>query len=460
MTDRPGGRLAIVIVGGGASGVLLAAHLLRDPDADIRVTLIEKRRAFGQGIAYSTTLDDHVLNVSAFGMSAYGDDPEHFWRWLQQQGRAPEKNPRKIYVPRRVYADYLASVLDGLRQAEGANGRLHTMSEECVSVATTAAGVDVRLANGTSLVGHVAVLAVGHEEHPVVGKAIAVRPGAEADTAIDPDATVLILGTGLSMVDAWISLAARGHRGHTIALSRRGLISSIHRKGRPIRLDSADVPLGTDLSYFVRWFRGLVRETERHGGDWRDVVDGIRPFNQRIWRSWPASARRRFIEHTRAWWDVHRHRMPPELHERVSHGLADGALELVAGKLVNAAPDGGGIAAIIRRRGATATETLHVARIYDCTGISSDLASGSNPIVRSLIDRGLARPDPLRIGLDVTEACAIVKGDGQPSERLYAIGPLTRGAFFEIDAIPDIRTQCAMLARNLTARAGLVAQAG
>ena len=105
-------------------------------------------------------------------------------------------------------------------------------------------------------------------------------------------------------------------------------------------------------------------------------------------------------------------------------------------------------------------ETLNVARIYDCTGITSDLAAASNPIVRSLIDRGLARPDPLRIGLDVTEACAIVKGDGQPSERLYAIGPLTRGAFFEIDAIPDIRTQCAMLARNLTARAGLVAQAG
>ena len=90
-----------------------------DPDADIRVTLIEKRPAFGQGIAYSTTLDDHVLNVSAFGMSAYADDPEHFWRWLQQQGRAPEKNPRKIYVPRHVYADYLASVLDGLRAGGG-----------------------------------------------------------------------------------------------------------------------------------------------------------------------------------------------------------------------------------------------------------------------------------------------------------------------------------------------------
>ena len=124
MTDRPGGRPAIVVVGGGASGVLLAAHLLSDPEADIRVTLIEKRPAFGQGIAYSTTLDDHVLNVSAFGMSAYANDPEHFWRWLKRQGLAPEKNPRKIYVPRHVYADYLASVLEGLRQADEIAKRL------------------------------------------------------------------------------------------------------------------------------------------------------------------------------------------------------------------------------------------------------------------------------------------------------------------------------------------------
>jgi uncharacterized NAD(P)/FAD-binding protein YdhS len=459
MTE-PGGRLAIIIVGGGASGVLLAAHLLRDPDADIRVTLIEKRRAFGQGIAYSTTLDEHVLNVSAFGMSAYADDPEHFWRWLQLQDAPTDRNPRKTYVPRHIYADYLAGVLDGLRQAEGSNGRLHTVSEECVSVATTAAGVDVRLANGTSLIGHVAVLAVGHEEQAISGKDVAMRPGSATDTPLGPDATVLILGTGLSMVDAWISLAARGHRGRTVALSRRGLISSVHRKGKPIRLDSADVPLGTDLSYFLRWFRNLVRETERAGGDWRDVVDGIRPFNQRIWRSWPPGARRRFIEHTRAWWDVHRHRMPPALHERVSHAVADGTLQPVAGKLVGAVRDGDLIRATIRRRGAATTETLNVARIYDCTGITSDLAAASNPIVRALIDRGLARPDPLRIGLDVTEACAIVKTDGQPSERLYAIGPLTRGAFFEIDAIPDIRVQCAMLAKRLTARAGQVAQAG
>src|SRR4029079_19469731 len=134
MTGRPGGRLAIIIVGGGASGVLLAAHLLSDQGADIRVTLLEKRPAFGQGLAYSTTLDDHILNVSALGMSAYADDPEHFWRWLKAQGRI-DGDDQRVYVPLHVYADYLAGLLDHLKTSEGASGRLRTLQEECTSMA-------------------------------------------------------------------------------------------------------------------------------------------------------------------------------------------------------------------------------------------------------------------------------------------------------------------------------------
>ena len=456
MNERASGRLAIIIVGGGASGVLLAAHLLRNREADIRITLIEKRQVFGQGLAYSTELADHLLNVSALGMSAYADDPEHFLHWLIERGMATADNPR-IYVARSIYGEYLAEVLGNLRGSEGEQGRLHLLSEECVSVATTTAGVEVKLANGASLVGHIAVLAVGHEEQPSIEKTVAIRPGSPGDTPIDPGDPVLILGTGLSMVDTFLSLTAAGHRGKIIALSRRGLVPSIHQAGKPIRLDAADVPLGTDLSYFVRWFRQLVRDTERNGGDWRDVVDGIRPFNQRIWQSWPHGAKRRFIEHTRAWWDIHRHRMPPELHERVIRAIAEDELELVAGKLLEAKRKGDGFEATIRRRHGPAVETISVARIYDCTGITTNLAAGSNPIVRSLIDRGLARPDPLRIGLDVTPQCAMLGADGQASERLFAIGPLTRGAFFEIEAIPDIRVQCAGLARQLVSRAGIAA---
>lgn len=100
MTER--GRASFIIVGGGASGVILAAHLLRSPNAALRVTIIEKRSAFGQGLAYSTYLPDHLLNVSAMGMSALADDREHFWRWIKSNGLATEEEA-PVYAPRAIY---------------------------------------------------------------------------------------------------------------------------------------------------------------------------------------------------------------------------------------------------------------------------------------------------------------------------------------------------------------------
>lgn len=443
----PGRGNSIIIVGGGASGVVLAAHLLKSPNPDLRVTLIEKRPHFGQGLAYSTLLSAHVLNVSASGMSAHADDPGNFARWLLERGLArPDQGP--FYAPRSLYARYLQELLDELEERERETGRLRLIREESLSISPTPAGVDVALANGTSVVAHLAVLATGHDEQPGAGQGHAIRMGSDADTALDPRAKVLVLGAGLSMVDAFLSLDQRGHRGEIVAVSRRGLLPSPHRKGNPIKLDVADIPLGTQLSYFVGWFRNLIRENRKAGGDWRDVVDGLRPFNQKIWQNWPSSAKRRFVEHTKAWWDIHRHRMAPEVYDRVMEAVRSGRIRLVAGRVTKIEP-GDGFSVEIQQRGTQAVETLEVARIYDCTGIARDISTTSNGVVRSLVERGLARPDPLRLGLDVTARCELIAADGTVSTKILAVGPLTRGTFFEIDAIPDIRVQCAKLSKQL-----------
>ena len=445
MTER--GRTSFIIVGGGASGVILAAHLLRSPNAALRVTIIEKRSAFGQGLAYSTYLPDHLLNVSAMGMSALADDREHFWRWIKSNGLATEEEA-PVYAPRSIYGLYLQELLTQLYDREP--DRLRLIQEEAIWVAPTSAGVDVRLANGTNILGHVAVLAAGHDEEPAPEQRYAMQIGSNDDTLIDPESRVLILGSGLSMVDAWLTLEHRGHRGEIVALSRRGLLPSPHRQGRPILLDSADIPLGTELSYFFRWFRNLIRATEAAGGNWRDAVDGLRPFNQLIWQSWPVSAKRRFLEHTKAWWDIHRHRMAPEIHARLSEAVGSGRLRLLAGRVLKVREAKGKFEVDIQRRPTQEIEHLCPSRIYDCTGIVKDVSTGAIAIVRSLTDRRLARPNSLRLGIDVTKDCAVIDADGVASATLFAIGPLTRGTFFEIDAVPDIRKQCASLAERLT----------
>lgn len=438
---------SIVVIGGGASGVILAAQLLRSSDPSLRVTLIEKQSEFGQGFAYSTDLPVHLLNVSALGMSALDDDPEHFWRWLNGRNLLPDE-PGPFYAPRSLYGEYLKELLGEIAAQEPV--RLRLVNAEAVTLTPVSTGVEVGLASGASIAARKVVLAAGHDRGPAAGQDHASR--IELEPSGDPSSTVLILGTGLSMADAWLTLEHRGHQGNVIALSRRGRMPMPHRPSKPIKLDSAEIPLGTELSYFMRWFRGLVDASKEAGGDWRDVIDGLRPFNQKIWQTWPDGAKRRFLEHTKAWWDIHRHRMPPTVHQQVSAAVATGRLTLVAGRLVKVSCEEDGSRVVdVQRRHSGHIDQFRVAQIYDCTGIVRDVSKGSIQIVRSLIDQDFARPDPFRIGLNVTTGCAIIDSKGLASDRLYAVGPLTRGTFFEIDAVPDIRNQCAWLARQIAA---------
>jgi uncharacterized NAD(P)/FAD-binding protein YdhS len=308
----------------------------------------------------------------------------------------------------------------------------------------------VTLADGSRHIGDVAVLATGNES-PIAKLPCDADPWTAPSAAADSDATVLILGTGLTMIDYVLSLLRNGHRGPIIAMSRRGLLAKAHRRTPPLQIDENDVPFGASASQLLRWFRSRIETHIAEGGDWRSVIDAIRPYTQRLWHDLSLASRRRFLEHARAWWDVHRHRMAPEVEMRLSQALMAGQLALVAAKITKIEPNTDGAVVRYRRRGQRDITDLQVGMIVDCTGIVKDPRSNGNPVIQRLFDRGLARTDPLNIGIDVADDCAVINRSGIASQRLYAVGPLTRAAFWEIVAIPDIRNQCAELAARLAA---------
>jgi uncharacterized NAD(P)/FAD-binding protein YdhS len=111
-----------------------------------------------------------------------------------------------------------------------------------------------------------------------------------------------------------------------------------------------------------------------------------------------------------------------------------------------------------RRRGGGATESLRVAKIVACVGIAVAPQDSANPVLQNLLEQGLIRPDPIGVGIDVAPDCAVIDRSGKPSTKLFAIGPLTRGRFWEIVAIPDIRVQCAQLAQHIASRSLIAAE--
>ena len=440
----------VIIIGGGASGVLLACHLLRGADRNVRVTLIEKRPEIGRGIAYFTANPNHLLNVRAANMSAFPDRPDHFLQWLcARENGASEAwhvpGDPFCFAPRKIYGDYIANLIAPL--TSDLTGRLRVVWGECVSISENDSGVSVTLGDGVRHNADIAVLAIGFDtasSHLAPCYVDPWIPPAEAGVASDH--RILIVGTGLTMVDYVLSLSLNGHRGPIFAISRRGLLPRGHRRVEPLSIESADVPFGEGMTELMRWLRRLVRA---QGGDWRRVVDGIRPHTQRIWRELPVSARRSFLEHAKAWWGAHRHRMAPEVEARINEAIGSGQLSVTSGKLSVVEPGSAEVLVRYRKRGASTFETLSVDWIVDCRQMGSAPLKAINPALRSLIDQGFARADILRTGIDVTPESAIISRAGVASRRLFAVGPLTRSAFWEIIAIPDIANQCMALADRL-----------
>jgi uncharacterized NAD(P)/FAD-binding protein YdhS len=441
----------VVIVGAGASGALMTAHLLRLIPAGLCLTIVEKRERLGRGLAYGASNPGYLLNVRAANMSAFADDPEHFWRWLAAQGEIKGDDDRFRFVPRSVYGRYLESLIVAHARAADGSGVLTVLRDEVREVRQTAGGVELALSSGGRLSAEVAILACGHEGLAHDGP-LHLSPWSEpVGGGAPPDSTILILGTGLTMVDTAAALLESGHQGRIVALSRRGLIPQGHRDVEPSTIDVAAVPSDRGLAGICQWLRELARRAEARGGDWRSVIDGLRPHTQAIWRTMPPGARRRFLEHARPWWDVHRHRMAPEIAARLRGWIDCGRVEILAGRIVEIAAGQEAARVSLRRRVAVEVETIEVSRIIACKGVTSDPRHSANPLVESLFDHGLARADPLGIGIDVGPDCAIIDRQGRASQRLFAIGPMSQAAFWEIIAVPDIRLQTARLAAHLAA---------
>jgi len=434
----------VAIIGGGFSGALQAINLLKYQGP--RATLIERRDVAARGVAYSAAHPDHLLNVRAANMSALPQEPDHFARWLERRHPSLAGG----FAPRLVYGDYLAELLDNARRA--APERLALVQAEAVDLMRDGEGWRVTLGDGRTIAADAVILAPGnlppHIPDGIVPDALpsgcfAAEPwsGDIAKGLTDTD-QILVIGTGLTMVDIALLLDARGFGGRIVAVSRRGLTPRAHAPVAPSMLDERPLPETIALLRHAR--------ARSHQVGWRAAVDELRPYTEGLWAAADLDQRRRFLRHLRAWWDVHRHRIAPQVAARIEAMRAEGRLEIVAGKLVEAVPDGEGARVRYRPRGRDDIVDLPVRRIVNASGPQGDLLRTEEPLLRRLLERGLIRPDPLRIGIDVTQQAEVVGADGALFPTLLALGPMTRGTFWEIVAVPDIRRQTWAVARRLS----------
>ena len=432
-------QLPVAIIGGGFSGTALLAELTRK---GVPAVLIEGGGRAGQGAAYSTEEPAHLLNVRAEVMSARPGDLDHFSRFVEAEGGTATD-----FVQRRQFGRYLRGQLE---EAQANGGRL--IEAKAVGAERTDKGWTIAAANSEAIEASALVLALGNQPpEPLrafagAGPRFVNNPWSDdARTAIREAAgsgeNVLLLGTGLTMVDAALSLAAAGHQRRIVALSRRGLIPRGHidQPGPPAPVSLDEVPAGNVLDMW-RWLRRLAGSV-----DWRSAVDSLRPHSHALWQGFDERQQRRFLRHAWPWWSVHRHRIAPQVARTIKAMIAEERLEIAAGRVRSALPVADWIEVAIARRGRAGEEVRRFGLVVNCTGPLGAIARSSDPLVRQMLADGLIRPDPLGIALDVDERSRAV---GAP--RLWALGPMTKGRYWEIIAVPDIRVQAAAVAEDIT----------
>ena len=449
---------SIAIIGGGFSGAVLAAQLLRRADRSFSVAVVEKTATVGRGLAYGTQCHSLLLNVRARNMSAFVDDPHHFLRWAQSN-YDPATGPGS-FLPRAVYGRYVESVLD---QAEASAGkaRLRWFRDEAVAVRPAGTGeMEVQLRSGRRLAADRIVLAQGNfpARDPLSAGEVKDEsryhrnpwsPGVFDDA--ESLGNVLLIGSGLTSIDVAIQLRVHRCRGTIHVLSRRGLFPQPHKAtdaGPPFWNESSP----RNMRGLLRLVRQEVAKAQPQGVQWQSVFDSLRPLVAPIWESLPDPEKRRFLRHVRPYWEIHRHRAAPEIAGIIESQISSGQMKVHAGRITNCREAGGLVEVTYLNRKTARRNDLRVDRVINCTGPETDYRGLDDPLIHSLLAGGLARPDSLFLGLDTSSDGALIDEAGHLSDCLYAIGPARKGTLWESTAVPELRGQIHKLAEHLLAR--------
>ncbi|MEO8163062.1 MAG: FAD/NAD(P)-binding protein [Ilumatobacteraceae bacterium] len=426
--------LRVVIVGGGASGTLLAAQVLRKANSPIHVTVVEPRERLGEGVAFSTDFPGHLLNVRAKALSGLVEFPDDFVKWAGID--------RDAFAPRALYAKYLRHVLDDARGAAANEVKFDHVQAAVASISSPdvgdGKGHEIRCLNGQVLESDLVVLATGNGP-PYVPQWFSPEVRGHDRFIADPwapdslsrirNGTVVTIGTGLTFIDVAVRVLENSPT-NIIGISRHGLLPTRHTHVE----HPPSVPGMSTPREVLHWLR-------QNRSNWRAAINGLRTRTQDLWMNFSPAQQRQFLRHAMRYWEIHRHRIATEVGIQI-----DGYLELERIQVVKSGVTG---VTVVSPSSLTILTSTGIAITADwvvlCTS-PTEVGEGTRSIISFLIDNGQAVVGPQGLGLQCNpRSGALIDSLGNLSTTIFTIGPLRRGMLWETTAIPEIHVQADQL---------------
>lgn len=455
MKNKP----VIAIVGGGFCGCVTLIQLVRQSDIPLEIILVNKDNPLIRGIAYSSYNPRHILNVIAAKMSAFPEDPDHFINWIKSKPEYSEYDNEELndrFMPRVIYGRYLEEIYENTINNLPEHISVKVLNDEVTDIIPNENDSEVILKNGSSFRADKVVLALGNfgpmdpkikNEKFLGSKNYFSNPWKKnAVEGLNDKDKILIIGTGLTMVDNVLSLLDNGFKGKIYSLSTNGFFPLSHKKRKPYTgiLDELHPPYSIPVLYNL--FRKHIKYVLSQGITGEAVVDAIRPKTQEIWMSLSLDDKIRFMSHIRHLWGVARHRLPKEVYDKMQELISSGSLEILGGRIQDIEESNSNIKVIYKDKRTQTIKELFVNRVINCTGPKTDINKINDELVKNLIKRGLITADELKLGINALPDGTIIQKDHSVSTKLFTIGTLLKGVLWESVAVPELRTQTQSLA--------------
>ncbi len=439
----------ILIVGGGFSGATLAIALLPTLQDGSSLAIIEPRSNLGHGVAYSTASSQHLLNVPARKMFCVQEDPDHFLRWLH--GHYPELADPDAFLPRSIYGKYVEDTFHDVRGRHKGVEVTH-FQDKALSIQRDHPGFLLRGSNERQLRAKIIVLATGNAPPLSPAGLQQLSPPLYIDYAWSEQALqsvprnghVVLLGAGLTAVDQVLALASQSFEGRVTMLSRRGILPAAHASHVPGQQDWAG-HVGAPLNSFVKEVRQRMDNAEPSQASWHSVIDTLRPWTADLWQGLSIADRRRFLRHLRPFWEISRHRLPPEVCSRLKQLQDQKRLQVVSGRLIEVHSLGHQLQICYRDRHTLVLCTMRADQLVNCTGPAAT-ERVKDPLTQHMLESGMARISSCGLGLEHDRDGQILDAAMQPVRGLFSVGPPRKAMLWESTAVPEIRAQVACMA--------------
>lgn len=445
----------VVIIGGGFTGAATAVQLVRAGTRPLEITVIEPREELGRGLAYTAPDPDHRLNGNTDNHVLDLADPGELNRWCEANGilgQDPDAMARNgnVFIRRHDFGRFVGDMVR-THSSWHTGSTIRHLRDTAIEVRAEGDGVRVVSGGGATLEATLAVLATGNVRprlpHPL--RTLAGHPNVIEDPlnpgsgpGPDPGSRVLLVGTGLTALDVASTLVRAGHRGQIVAVSRRGLRPRLHRLAPaspgPSLLQRVEGPMpefvhdatsAPTARGLLRALRRRIVEVEARGGEWYAAFDAMRDVVWQFWPGVPADEKRRFQRWLRPWYDMHRFRAPPQNDALVREAEQAGRVTFRAARVIAARAQGDGLVVELRDRGAARTREEHFDYVVNCTGLDPASGAQDNPLLTTLLGRGLLTLDASGMGFAVDAQCRPVGRDGSACGALRMLGPPTAGTF-------------------------------